>query len=224
MENPLCVLLAQHFLNLLVKVPHTHQVTVFEVLIELREGVKQADVLAQFAPELQGVAIRLNACAGTETRLRELVLAIVALGLEEWVNALALLARLPLFARKVAVFHDFRHSPVPLARGQFAHEGRLVLFLIRLRLRFEIVFFTDDPAVNKLETMALVCFQDDVSITWLVQGSLIQLRLLGRDCRIRSTIKLGATLEAIVRLRRRKHRVAIDAHLLLRDYVLLLLV
>jgi len=54
--------------------------------------------LAQFAPELQSVAVSLNVGGCTKSRLWELIVAVVTLCLEEWVNTLALLAGFALLA------------------------------------------------------------------------------------------------------------------------------
>lgn len=48
--------------------------------------------------------------------------------------------------------------------------------------------------------------------------------MLSRHCSIGASVELRPALEAVVRLCRRKQRVAVHAYLLLRDYVLLFLV
>ena len=108
--------MAEHLFDLLVQVTNTHQIAVSKVVIELGQRIEYADVLPQLAPELESVAISLDSSAYSMARFRELILTVVALSLEEWVDALALLTSLALFAGEVAVLDYLRHALLPAIR------------------------------------------------------------------------------------------------------------
>ena len=62
LEDPLCVLLAEDFLDAFIQVAHADQVLLLNELAEvsLRQSVKQGNVLLQSIPKRDGVALRVN--------------------------------------------------------------------------------------------------------------------------------------------------------------------
>lgn len=74
-------------------------------------------------------------------RLRELVLTIVALSLEERINALTFLTGLPLLTGKVAILDHLRHALLPGIWCQFALVDSRICFICFISLRCIDVFY-----------------------------------------------------------------------------------
>ena len=83
---------------------------------------------------MQCIALCLNTSARAKARLGKLVLTIVAFCFEEGVDTMALLARLPLLARKVAILNDLTHALVPVFRRKLALRVHFCLVYNRIIL------------------------------------------------------------------------------------------
>jgi hypothetical protein len=120
-KDALRILLTQDHLDLPIQVTNAHQVSILQAIIKLGQTIKQANVLSQFGPKLDCIAVCLDARTGSMSRLGELILTVRALSLEEGKDPGALEARLALLTRKVAAFNHRLHSVLPLVWCQITH-------------------------------------------------------------------------------------------------------
>ena len=184
--------------------------------------------MAQFAPELQRVALGLYTSACTQARLWELILAVVALSLEEGVDSVALLAGFALFTGKVAVLDDLAHALVPVFGGKLALVRVKTVVLISLS-----VLLGAFSVGILLEHRRAFCRSSSSCILSVTLPAMFHLGpicvsyrrnrlycLLCRHCGVWPSVELRIALEAVVWLVCGEHGVAVDADLLLRDDVL----
>lgn len=184
--------------------------------------------MAQFAPELQRVALCLYACTDTQARFWELILAVAALSLEERVDSVALLAGFALFTGKVAVLDDLAHALVPVFGGKLTlvrvktvvliFLGVLLgVFSVRVFLEHRRAFCRSSPSCILSVTLPAMFHLGPVCVSYRRNRLYC---LLCRNCCVWPSVKLCIALEAVVWLVCGEHGVAVDADLLLRDDVL----